>query len=248
MLSPEQKMQIFLGLMAMCPSGALMLTLAIATLKRNPRYLANIFFSLGFFMSFVALLINSLYFAIQVKMRLEPAIVIGAEKGLYLASTLGVVCFCVGQLIFLKGPRFVASRKGAAIVAAMTAGSFLVLLGKLYVSPGSLIPSHTFTSFAILFGVNLFYAALGLGTGFLLLSRLKGKTRRRYWRVQAGLTIMAVGYLSAMLRRIAAFPFPFIVVVLLAYNLGAVVLYLGLIRRKGYPTASSKDGVPPGAP
>ena len=142
----------------------------------------------------------------------------------------------------------VVSGKGAAIVAAMTAGSFLVLLGKLYVSPGSLLPTPTFTSFVILFGVNLFYAALGLGTGFLLLSRLKGKTRRRYWRVQAGLTIMAVRYLSAMLRRIAAFPFPFIVVVLLAYNLGAVVLCLGLIRREGYTTASPEDGVPPGDP
>jgi len=244
MSQPEPTTQALLGLLAAGPSGALMLILAIATLKRNPRYLANIFFSFGFFMSFVALLINTLYVAIQVKMRLEPAIVIGAEKGLYLASTFGVACFFGGQLVFLKGPRFVASRKGAAIVAAMVAGSLLVLLGKLNVSPGALVPSPTFTSFVILFGVNLFYAALILGTGFILLSRLKGETRRRYWRVQAGLALMAVGYLSAMLRRIGAFPFPLIVLVMLAYNLGAVVLYLGLIWRRGYSIAPSEDGAP----
>lgn len=214
------------------PTAVVMLILALATLQRDPKYLANMFFALGFFLTFLAMLLNILHVALS--FHEVPRLSCSTFKAIHQLSTLTIVCFAMGQLVFLKGPRFVASRKGAAVLGGLTAASFLIWVGELKeIDPVFASPAHPMSFLLLLLVLNLLICSLCLGIGVLVLVRIGADMKRRYRVLLIGLVLTIAAYFIIILFRMGVVPRAMITgaTVALAFNLGGILLYLGLIRR-----------------
>lgn len=191
----DQPPHIIISILSIGIPGLVMLALSIATLRRDPHYLANIYFALGFFVFFLAYCLNLSYVLFDLVHSEHMAFL--PFKLIWVLGTFATICFAFGQLVLWRGSVFVLRRRQLVIFGLMAITCFLVLLGKLSPQTGAFrAPVWETSYFAITFILSLFYSGIALYIGFRVMLRLGGETKGRYRRLLVGFFLMACTYLT----------------------------------------------------
>ena len=206
-----------------------MLILAILTLRKDPKYLANITLTAAFSMIFLAMALNVVAYHF---VRGQPPFLF-LFKLIYMFSTASLVFIMETLLIIYKGPKFAIQKKHMSIPMVMLAGCLLIPFCTLREFTGkySLVVWTPSFSTAVL-SLNIIYFSSVLFVSFKLLSRLGQSVKRRFSRFLQGIILLGTAYLfiimtlTHIIPTISIFgPATFIMIIL-----GGTFMYRGIIR------------------
>lgn len=210
-------------------TSLIMLLLAVLTLRKDPKYLANITLAAAFGMIFLAMALNVVAYLF---VRGQPPFLF-LFKLIYMFSTASLVFIMETLLIIYKGPKFAASKKGLGMFAVMLGGCLLIPFCTLseFTPKYSLVVWTDSFSTTVL-SLNIIYFSSVLLVSFKLSSRLGQSVKRRFSRFLQGIILLGTAYLliimtlTQIIPAISIFgPAVFIMIIL-----GGMFMYRGIIR------------------
>ena len=208
-------------------TSVIMLLLAVLTLRKDPKYLANITLAAAFGMIFLAMALN-----------VVASIFVGRQppflflyKLMYLFSTASLVFIMETLLIIYKGPKFAIQKKHMSIPIVMLGGCFLIPLCELSeFVPGRPLVVWTPSFTTAVLSLNIIYFSSVLFVSFKLLSRLGHSVKRRFSRFLQGIILLGSAYFLLIMSMIRIVPFVFGAAVFIMIILGGLFMYRGIIR------------------
>ena len=210
-------------------TSVVMLLLAVLTLRKDPKYLANITLAAAFGMIFLAMALNVVAYHF---FQGQPPFLF-LFKLIYVFSTASLVFIMETLLIIYKGPKFAIQKKNISIPLVMLCGCLLIPFCTLreFTPEYSLVVWTASFSTAVL-SLNIIYFGTVLFVSFKLLSRLGQSVRRRFLRFLHGIILLGTAYLFIIMTLAHIIPAIFIFgpATFIMIILGGMFMYRGIIR------------------